>query len=48
MLQVNFESKQLGIPEDRKFMRLVEACYETLEKTIGKLIEAIKTKSEQV
>ena len=48
MAQVNFESKQLGIPEDRKFMRFVETCYDTLDKTIGKLTEAIYNKSKQV
>ena len=46
--QINFESKQIGIPQDKKFLRFAEACFEEIEKAQKKLLDAMVTKNKRV
>ena len=44
MNQINFESKNTGRPEDKKFMRFLARSFETIEKTYQELQETMLSK----
>ena len=48
MAQINFESKQRGIPEDKKFMKFVARCFDAMEKSFLELLEAVGNKNSQI
>ena len=44
MNQINFESRNSGRPEDKKFMRFLARSFETIEKTYQELQETMLSK----
>ena len=46
--QINFESKQNGIPQDKKFLRLAETCFDEITKAQNKLLDAMISKNQRV
>ena len=46
--QINFESKMIGIPEDKKFARFIAKCISSIELTYRELQEAMLAKLQNI
>ena len=46
--QLDFECKQMGLQEDKKFVRFVATKLDLVEKIYGELLRAFSNKNKQV
>ena len=46
--RLNLETKKHGIPEDKKFMKFVEQCFENIEKLQLGLLGGLKKKDSHL